>query len=314
MAAERKDDRPNELARAIAAGDFAVAKRLLAKRSEAVGGRPRVESAQMPAAGERVSLIQACGGSEATAVVSGRQVSYCSVRGTLARWLGDEAGAVEREVVSVLRGARQRMDELAASPALCHAANADPEDLLLVSPWAWGPADPVLFLIGVMFCEGGRLVVEHYLARDEREEGGICQAFADRHARAGVLVTFSGKRSHRKRLADRCALHEVDLSAEAWDAPAARVRAGVPPHLDLRKECRARWSGQFRNCTLPVLERRLLARARPHLMPRSACQETYRDFVSTGSAAPMGDVLAHCAADLATMAQLVCVLLTGCEQ
>ena len=320
MAAKRKQDRPDELARAIAAGDFAAAKRLLARRSAAVGARrraepeapPTAEAARGPTDAKVMSLGEACGGAEAAATVGGRRVSYHAAGGSLDHWLGD-AAAVEHEVLAVLRGARQRMDELAASPALCHAANAAPEDILLVSPWQWGLSDPVLFMIGMMFCEGGRLVVEYAIARDEREEGAICQAFADRHARAGVLVTFSGKRSHRKHLALRCALHGVALSAEAWDAPASRIGAPLPAHLDLRKECRTRWAGRFTRCTLGVLERRLLGRARQGLTPRSACHEAYRDFVAGGNAAAMRDVQAHCAADLATMAQLVCVLLTGCE-
>lgn len=300
-----------ELAKAISAGDFASARRILAKRDAGLKASAAPERSQTP--GRATSLADACGGQDATAVIDGRQVQYYAVSRTLDQWLGDDGAAVQGEFFSVLRGARQRMDELAASPALCHAANANAEDLLLVSPWQWGPSDPVLFLIGVMFCEGGRLVVEHYLARDEREEAAICQAFADRHARAGVLVTFSGKRSHHSHLVGRCKLHGVDLTAEAWDAPANRVRAGRPPHLDLRKECRARWGGRFRGCSLGLLERRLFGRLRQGLMPRAAAGEAYRNFVSTGDAGAMGDVMTHCAADLATMAQLVCVLLTGCE-
>jgi len=300
-----------ELAGAIAAGDFAMARRILAKQDAGLDAPAPPQSARGP--GEATSLTDACDGRDATAVIDGREVSYCAIGRTLDQWLGDDGAAVGGEFFSVLRGARQRMDELEASPPLCHAANADPADLLLVSPWQWGQSDPVLFLIGVMFCHDGKLVVEHYLARDEREEPGICQAFADRHGRAGVLVTFSGKRSHQKHLADRCKRHGVDLTAEAWDAPACRVRAGALPHLDLRKECRARWGGQFRSCSLPSLERRLFGSLRQDLIPRAAACDVYRNFVSTGDAGSIRDVFAHCAADLATMARIVCVLLTGCE-
>ena len=306
-----QNDRQAELAQAISAGDFQAARRILAAPGAA--GKPDKPHVGRISTRDSMSLAEACGGCDTTVAVGGKTVHYHTVRRTLDQWLGDVGPTVQREYVSVLRGARQRMDELAASPALCHAANAAPEDLLLVSPWQWGVTDPVLSLIGVMFCQDARLIVEHYVAPDERAEGAICQAFADRCARAGVMVTFSAKRSHRKCLADRCALHGVDLSAEAWDAPASRVRAGQATHLDLRKESRTRWCGQFRSTSLPFLERSLFARSRSGLIPPAAARQAYRDFAATGDAAAMGDVLTHCAADLATMAQLVCVLLTGCE-
>ena len=306
----RKKD-PAELARAIEAGDFAAARDILAAPGPAEESKVRLPDGGSSRRG--VSEADPCAGCDETVTVAGTTVRYHKVRRLLSEWLPAAGAGVEREYVSVLRGARQRMDELAASPALCHVANAAGDDLLLVSPWPRAPTNSALFLIGVMFCEDRRLIVEHYLARDARDEAGICHAYADRLARAGVLVTFSGRRSHRKQLADRCEACGVDLSAEAWDAPTSRLGGGQPPHLDLRKECRALWQERFRSCSLPLLERRLLGRSRGGLMPRTAAGKAYRDYVSTGSAAAMGDVLGHCAADLATMAQLVCVLLTGCE-
>lgn len=304
---KRRQEGPSQLARAISAGDFPAARRILAASDVADKLRP-----PRPERGP-ISLAEACGGKDVNATVAGRQVRYHKVRRTLDQWLEADAPDIEREFVAVLRGARQRMDELAASPALCHAANARPEDLLLVSPWQPGPTDPVLFLVSVMFCLDRRLTVEHYLARDERGEAGICGAFADRCTRAGVLVTFSAKRSVRKHLADRCELHGVDLTAEAWDAPTSRQRAGRLPHLDLRKECRTRWRGQLRTCSLPMFERTLLGRAGPNLVPRAAAQDACRDFIATGDARNMPSVLARSTRYLATMARLVCRLLTGCE-
>jgi len=307
----RRQNTPAELARAIAAGDFPAARRILRSAGAGGQGKPgRVGSAAAPGATWPGEVV---GGCEATATVGHAEVRYHAVSRTLDQWMPADGPDIRREVVSVLRGARRQMDELDASPALCHAANADPEDLLFVSPWPRAPGEAALVLIGVLFCHDRQLVVEHYVAPDEQAEAGICQAFAERHARAAVLVTFSGRRSHRKHLADRCARHGVDLSAEAWDAPAARVRAGGPAHLDLRKECRARWRGQLPACTLGVLERRLLGRSRPGLVRRAVARQACGNFADTGGAAAIGQVLAHCAADLAAMAQLVCILLTGCE-
>lgn len=305
MKAGKQDKQAHKLREAIASGDFASARELLASRA--------VPSAtQRSAASPAMSLEEACGVRARSADVGGRKVRYFSRRIRPVDFL-PQCIDVEREYTSVLRGARQRFDELAASPALCHAADSRPEDLLFVAAEMCGPAAPWVCLAGVMFCEGSQLVVEQYLARDEGQEPGILQAFAERHAACGVVVTYSGRRSTYKLLRDRCEQHGVDLTAEAWDAPAGRVRAGGPAHLELRRQCRQRWKGTLRGSGILPVEQTLLGRHRKGMMARTAVGQAYRDFLATGSAARIPEVLRHNALDLVTMAQLVCLLLTSSE-
>ena len=49
------------------------------------------------------------------------------------------------------------------------------------------------------------------------------------------------------------------------------------------------------------------------MIPRPAVAETYRDFLASGDASNIPDILRHNVLDLASMAQLLCLLLTGCE-
>ena len=64
---------------------------------------------------------------------------------------------------------------------------------------------------------------------------------------------------------------------------------------------------------MPAVEQTLLGRHRTGMMARPAISQAYRDFLATGSAAKIPEVLRHNALDLVTMAQLVCLLLTGSE-
>ena len=257
-------------------------------------------------------MQQACGGEETALAAAGDELHCYLVRRSAAE-MDSRASSAAAEYAAVMRGARQRFDELAASPALCCVADARPEDLLFVKVEARSGVEPVIFLVGMMFHSNGQIILEQYLARDETEEKGVLTAFAVRHASAGVLVTFSGRRSQLKLIHGRCSLHEVDLTAEEWEVPAVRATAGSLPHLDLRKEARKRWRDALPNCGPAALERGLCARRRVARIGGRGVPEAYEQFVATGDAAIIGEILHHNGMDLLTMVQVVCALLTGCE-
>jgi len=57
----------------------------------------------------------------------------------------------------------------------------------------------------------------------------------------------------------------------------------------------------------------MFARPRRVRLMRQGVRAAYERFVETGDASAMPSVLNHNAADLATMAQLLCLLLTACD-
>ncbi|HUS47402.1 MAG TPA: ribonuclease H-like domain-containing protein, partial [Phycisphaerae bacterium] len=67
------------------------------------------------------------------------------------------------------------------------------------------------------------------------------------------------------------------------------------------------------NCRLKTLESLLCGRYRPGDIPGSAIPDAYHGFVETGDARAIRDIVHHNMLDMLTMAQLLCVLLTGCE-
>jgi len=294
------------LKRALRRGDFAAAREMVAAR-----GQPPELAA--PPTAEAVSLAEACGTAETEIDGCGVTVVRRAIQDYFPFPTPHEL-AVQRDCARIFRGARQRFDEIAASPALCHAADAGAEDILLVTAETVGATDPVIFLVGIMYLQSGRLMIEQYLARDEGQEKGVLKALALLYGAAAVAATFGsgrGKRSIHKALLARCSLHGVGLLSDAWEAPQRQTGDEGPVHLDLRKECRSRWGRTGGN--LRTLEKVLLARPRGLSLPRRDTAGAYREFLATGNAADVGDILRHNALDLVAMAAALCRLLTGCD-
>ncbi len=263
-----------------------------------INRRPRGQPRR--AQGPPIPLTDACPGAEATVDTPAGPVTYWRIRRTL-RQVEPENLHIATDYAAVLRGARHGFDELAASPALCQAANAGPEDLLFMDTETCGLAGTMIFLVGVMFHQAGELIFEQHLARDYSEEPGILAAFTRRYDAAEVLVTFNGKSFDLTQIRDRSAFHGL---TGAW---------AEPPHLDLLHECRRRWKGQLKRFTLQNLERHFCGRHRTGDIPGAAIPDAYHDFVRTADARQLRDILTHNLLDLLTMAQLVTILLTACD-
>ncbi|HDZ20093.1 hypothetical protein LCGC14_0239120 [marine sediment metagenome] len=289
------------LMKSLSAGDMPSAQKALAEYGHSGVNRP-----QQKAAGP-ISLADACGGAEVGVEVNGERVPYWLIRRTLSEVSPDDA-AISTEFAAVLAGARQQFDELAASAELCHAANGSAEDVLFMDLETCGFSGSPIFLVGLMRCEGGELIFEQHLARHYGEEAGILQAFAERLAGAGVLVTFNGKAFDMNMVRERSAFHAIDVPPR--DGPPDNR---MPPHLDLLHEARRRWKGVLPNCRLQTLESHLCRRHRTGDIPGAAIPDAYHRFVDTADARQVRDILHHNLLDLLTMGQLLCVLLTGCE-
>jgi len=281
------------LRRSILRGDFSAAGDILRRSVASKPETPPPAALSDVCPGEDVST----GGDASPAAGPGR---YWRVRRTLGQIAPDELPAGS-ELAAILRGARQRFDELAASRALLLASEARPDELLFVDLETCGLGGTPIFLVGWMAYEAGELVFTQCLARDYSEEAAICGAFAERIARARVLVTFNGKAFDMNMLRERSAFHGVRLPG----------REDEPPHLDLLHECRRHWRGELPNFRLQTLERAYCGRSRAGDIPGWAIPDAYHRFVRTGDARAIGDILHHNILDLLTMARLLAALLTG---
>ena len=205
---------------------------------------------------------------------------------------------LQRDYEAVLRGARQRFDELAASASLCRVADGGPEDPLFLDIESCRLDGNRIFLVGLMRFRMGRLVFDQFLARHYGEEPAILAAFAEQLAQAGVLVTFNGKAFDMTCLRERAAFHGLDLPAE-------------PVHLDILHEARRQWRSLLPDCRLVTLERWLCRRHRPGDVPNNRVSDAYHRFVTGVDVRAIGAILHHNLLDLLTLGQLLCLLLTN---
>ena len=254
-----------------------------------------------------MSLVDACGGREVTIAGPLGEWAYWLVDGAVADVLPDEA-PIEAEYAAVLRGARQRFDELAASAELCVLADGGPGDPLFMDIETCGLSGAMIFLVGLMRYADGRLVYEQHLARDYAEESAVLAAVAEALPAAGVLVTFNGKSFDMPMIRERSIIHRVDLPPP--DGPPDNR---MPPHLDLLHDARRRWKGQLPNCRLQTLEGYLCRRRRRGDIPGGDIPDAYHQFVRDGDARRLRAIVHHNLLDMLTMVQLVCILLTSCE-
>jgi uncharacterized protein YprB with RNaseH-like and TPR domain len=191
------------------------------------------------------------------------------------------------------------VEALAARPA--DAALAPPpasvEQLLFLDLETTGLGTSPVFLIGTLACRGRELVVRQFLARTYAEEPAILSSVAEELARRPLCVSFNGK---------------------SFDVPYLRVRAaatGVPVpeprhHLDLLHAARRAFGRSVPDCRLQTLERTVCGRRRrsddiaSHDIPRA-----YHDFVRTGDARELAQIMQHNLHDLVTMAHLMALMI-----
>jgi uncharacterized protein YprB with RNaseH-like and TPR domain len=227
--------------------------------------------------------------------VSGREVT--SPHGEASFLIGQTLAEHEADWEGVTSGFREGL--LDPGSALrrrlardCGLQDVGPEDVLFMDLETTGLGTTPLFLIGSMAWEGGDLVVRQYFARDYSEEAATISLFVEFAVEKRLLVTFNGK--------------SFDLPYLRVRAAATGVRCGMAQvHFDLLHECRRVWRRKLPDCKLQTLERRICGRRRHLDIPGEEIPAAYHEFVRTGNAAVMVEVLRHNFLDLVTLAELM---------
>jgi hypothetical protein len=183
---------------------------------------------------------------------------------------------------------------LALDPAL---DGCDPRGALYVDTETTGLAGgtgTVPFLLGLAWwdAEEGAFMLEQALLRRLGEEAPILALFADRVARASMIVTFNGKAFDLPLLRTRHVMNRV---------PAPRE----PPHLDLVHLARRVHRTRLRARTLAAVEGEILGRVRTGDVSGGEIVATYAHFLRTGDDEALLGVVEHNAADVLSMVALV---------
>lgn len=201
----------------------------------------------------------------------------------------------------VFRGGTMAWREGELHPDLRPLLSIDPQRVLFVDIETTGLSAHPLFLIGTMRFAGADLEVCQMLARDYSEERAIIGHFAGELAGCDVIVTYNGKSFDLPYITNRGIAHGLEVS-----------HGGL--HLDLLHEARRRWRGRLPDCRLQTLERHICKRSRAGDIPGEMIPQAYHDFVRTGDACQVCDILHHNALDLIAMGEILLFMIQETEQ
>lgn len=182
--------------------------------------------------------------------------------------------------------------------ALSSIADVEPDKLLFLDIETAGFHGTGLFLIGLMTFEGGRFVVRQLLARNYAEEAAIIEHVGGFYQACGAVVTFNGRAFDLPMIADRAVVHRVKLPRFAKD-------------VDLLPAARRVWKKILPDCRLVTLESFVCGRRRTGDVPSHMIPQLYHEFVESGDAFLLADVIRHNALDLIAMAHLLAKMVNG---
>jgi uncharacterized protein YprB with RNaseH-like and TPR domain len=177
-------------------------------------------------------------------------------------------------------------------PDVFRVLECDPSRIFFLDIETTGLTAGPVFLIGLLGCDGGQLVLRQLLARDYSEEPALLHGLSEFLPRFGAVVTFNGKSFDLRYLRERFIATGVSGAAEFH-------------HLDLLHEGRRQWKGQLPNCKLQTLEHHVCGRVRHGDVPGADIPQAYHDFVRTGDARVLKGIVHHNALDLIALAEVL---------
>ena len=187
---------------------------------------------------------------------------------------------------------RQRLSELAKDPAVEHVGFDRCLFLDTETTGLSGGAGTVVFMVGMGYLDGQRLVLEQVFLRSFAEEPAALTHVAERVQQFPHLVTFVGKSFDRHRLAARMAVHKV------------RSQVLLAPHLDLYYLARRAWRDELPDVRLQTVEKHKLGMFRKEDLPGAAAPVAFLDWITNGSG-PIDRVFEHNLLDVLSLVALL---------
>lgn len=183
-----------------------------------------------------------------------------------------------------------------ADDPLAGLRGISPADLVLLDTETAGLSSAPIFLVGVIVWEDDRAseaLSLQLFARDYAEERAVLAASAELLRGRRTLMTYNGRSFDMPLMRERMIYHGLGNCPEP------------PEHLDLLHMIRARFRGRWENCKLQTCEKRLCGRSRWGDIDGAQIPDAWHDFVHTGDAGRMAQVLEHNRLDLITMLEVL---------
>lgn len=214
--------------------------------------------------------------------------------------LFEDAEQVMRPFREVFLKGRHGLGEPAAGSDWERVVKTEPEGIAFLDIETLGLVGTPVFLVGMVGWERGELVIRQHFARDYSEEGAMLESARQGLGKCGCMVTFNGKTFDVPTLRDRLAAHLLEPMEVGF-------------HFDLLHESRRRYRRVLSDCRLQTLEYHICRRRRTGDVPGELIPQVYHDFVATGEASGIRDILYHNALDLVAMVEILTFMAGGGE-
>jgi uncharacterized protein YprB with RNaseH-like and TPR domain len=159
-----------------------------------------------------------------------------------------------------------------------------------------GGTGTYVFMVGLAYFRGDRLLVRQYFMRDHAEEPAMLAALSQVLGRHEAVVTFNGKS------------FDVPLLLTRYIANRQRPTVPTEIHLDLLHASRRFWREQLESCTLGTLERAVLGHSRAADVPSWMIPDLYFRYLRGGDPRAMVAVFEHNLHDVLSLVALTCRL------
>ncbi|MGE5672738.1 MAG: ribonuclease H-like domain-containing protein [Mycobacterium leprae] len=148
------------------------------------------------------------------------------------------------------------------------------------------------FLVGLGFFAGEEFVLRQYFLRDYPEEEAMLELLTADFAGCDLLVTFNGKS------------FDWPLMETRFRMARRRVPLAGTPHLDLLHPSRRVFKARLGQCNLTRLEEYVLGVTRTGDVPSALIPQLYFDYLRSGDATALVDVIEHNRLDILSLVSL----------
>ena len=159
-----------------------------------------------------------------------------------------------------------------------------------------GGAGTVAFLVGLGYVRGSDFIVEQLLMRDYPDEAEMLCAIADRMEGFEAVCSFNGQR------------FDVPLLKARFTMCRMQQRWRDMDQLDLLYPARRTWKKRIGSCRLGRIEEIILGQGREDDLPGSEVPQRYFDYLHSGDAALLTDIVDHNRQDILTLGTLLAEL------
>jgi uncharacterized protein YprB with RNaseH-like and TPR domain len=202
---------------------------------------------------------------------------------------------VHSEYLASLTFCRQQT-EFEPHPDVRSILEYEPDRICFLDIETTGLGTGAAFLVGLITWDTGSLTLRQLLARDYSEEPPLLAYLAALFDRYEAMVSFNGKSFDLRYIQERLIANGIPYFVE-FD------------HLDLLHEGRRHWKHELPNCRLQTLEKHISGRERIGDIPGADIPDAYHDFVKSGDARQIKEIVHHNALDLITLVEVLsCVL------